>query len=488
VNGRLPTQEGWRRLHPLSPVARIGRLVPILVFGFVLSFNRGSTQRGRSGEIYYVLAIAVLSVVLGIVHWMVTRWKLDGETLRIETGLIRRDARQLPLARIQSVDIVRPLMARFLGISELRIRLAGSGSADGRLAYLHEREAIELRGRLLAGLHHVDPAVTEDVEQPMASVRTGRLVASVLLSGTSIILVAVVAALVITAIVSPKVAAAALGFTAVYILGLATAVWRLLSNEYHFEAVEAPEGMRIRRGLLETVTETIPYGRIQAIRQREPLLWRPFGWCRLEVDTAGATARNQRGEGSSVTRKALLPVGDRRDSRHLVDRLMGPRDPAMTPPPRRAHLKAPLSYHFLSAGHDESHAVTVTGRIRKETTWVPLEKSQSIRLVQGPMQRHFGLASVHIDVAGRRVRAEFRDRSVEEANALVETLSDLSRLARLHPVQAPATSRAAAAIATDNVPDGWYADPSGRHAFRYWNSGRWTEHVSDGGIAGVDPP
>jgi len=488
VNARPPNQDGWRRLHPLSPIARIGRLVPILIFGFVLSLNRGAAQGGPSAEIYYVIALAGLSVVLGFVHWMVTRWKLDGETLRIETGLIRRDARQLPLARIQSVDIVRPLLARVLGISELRIRLAGSGSADGRLAYLHESEAIQLRGRLLAGLHELDPAITEDLEQPMASVRTGRLVASVLLSGTSMILVTVVAALVITAVVSPKVAAAAVGFMAVYILGLATAVWRLLSNEYHFEAVEAPEGVRIRRGLLETVTETIPYGRIQAIRQREPLLWRPFGWCRLEVDIAGASARNQRGEGSSVTRKALLPVGQRRDSYHLVDRLMGTRYPTMTPPPRQARLKAPMSFHFLSAGHDESHAVSITGRIRKETTWVPLEKSQSIRMVQGPVQRHFGLASVHVDVAGRRVRAEFRDRSAEEANRLVEELSDLSRLARLHPTKAPATRRGSAAVASDNIPEGWYADPSGRHAFRYWMDGRWTEHVSDGGTTTVDPP
>ena len=67
--------------------------------------------------------------------------------------------------------------------------------------------------------------------------------------------------------------------------------------------------MRIQRGLLQTISETIPYSRIQAVRQVEPLLWRPFGWCRLEVDIAGATRRNQRSEGTAVVRKALLPVG-----------------------------------------------------------------------------------------------------------------------------------------------------------------------------------
>ena len=93
-------------------------------------------------------------------------------------------------------------------------------------------------------------------------------------------------------------------------------------------AVEGPEGVRIRRGLFQTVSETIPYGRIQALRQVEPWLWRPFGWCRLEVDIAGATARNRARRGNGVVRKALLPVGSQADSWHLIARLLGGPDPA----------------------------------------------------------------------------------------------------------------------------------------------------------------
>ena len=101
-----------------------------------------------------------------------------------------------------------------------------------------------------------------------------------------------------------------------------------------------------------------------------------------------------------------------------------------TAPAGRARLKAPLSFHFLSAGHDGAHAVCVTGRINRATTWVPLEKTQSIRRVQGPLQRPLGLATVHVDVAGKRARAEFRDREVEEADQLVAELTALSRSAR----------------------------------------------------------
>jgi putative membrane protein len=469
-------------------VARLGRLVPIIVFGFVIT-SVHSKAENSSFEISYLIVIAVLSTGYGFIHWKVTRWKIDGDTLRIETGLIRKDSRRLPLARIQAVDVVQPMAARLLGVSELRIRLAGSGSTDGKLAYLSEETAIGLRGRLLGGSHETDAVAFEQAEVPMAVLPTGRLVGSVLLSLVSLILIGTVGTLLVLDDLAPKTAAAATGFLAAYLLSFASVVWRRLSGQYHFEAVESGDGMRIRRGLLQTVSETIPLARIQAVRQVQPLLWRPLGWCRLEVDIAGSSGRNQRGEGTGVVRKALLPVGSQGDAWHLVLRLMGGPDPERIPPPRRARYKTPLSYHFLAAGHDATHAVCVTGRLNKVTTWVPLEKTQSIRRVQGPVQRRFGLATVHVDVAGRRSRAEFRDRTVEEADRLVEELSEFSRQARRRPAEPPAAPVAAPLAApVAAIPADWYPDPSGRHALRYWREGRWTEHVSDGGATAIDPP
>jgi putative membrane protein len=470
-------EDRWRRLHPLSPVARIGRIVPALILLFVVSVARSKAEN-RTAETDYLIVITLLSVVYGYIHWMVTRWCIEGDTLRIETGLIRKDSRRLPLARIQAVDIVRPLLARMLGVSELRVRLAGSGSTDGRLAYLSNAEANELRTTLLSGKHEVEAKPGSNTGLPMAIVTTGRLLASVLLSLISIILAGTIATLTVLDQFEPKTATAAAGFLAVYLLSFAGIIWRRLSGQYGFTAVEGPEGVRIRRGLLQTISETVPYGRIQAVRQVDPLLWRPFGWCRLEVDIAGATARNQRGEGTSVVRKALLPVGSSQDAWHLLARLLGAPDPVRTTPPRRARWKAPLSFHFLSAGFDETHAVCVTGRINRTTTWVPFEKSQSIRRVQGPAQRPLGLATVHVDVAGKRTRAEFRDRAVEEADRLVDELSEVSRRARLRRRPAPASVPDTTA---DGPPSGWYPDPSGRHEQRYWHDGRWTAQVSDGG-------
>jgi uncharacterized membrane protein YdbT with pleckstrin-like domain len=55
---------------------------------------------------------------------------------------------------------------------------------------------------------------------------------------------------------------------------------------------------------------------------------------------------------------------------------------------------------------------------------------QSVRMVTGPVQRALSLATVHVDAAGRGVRAEFRDRPADEADQLVEDLAGLSRNAR----------------------------------------------------------
>jgi len=423
-----PPATPWQRLHPLTPVVRAGRVVlPLLV---VLAASApGQQGSSRSPVLPYDLGLIALVVVLGVVQWLVTRWRIEGTTLRIESGLLRRDSRQLPVARIQAVDVIQPFLARVLGLAELRIRLAGSSSANGRLAFLAEPVAQELRARLLAAHHGLDMATPEPPEHPVASVPTARLVGSVVLSSATLVSVALVVAVAVSASVS-RAAAVALGGTLVaYLFGLGRVVWRRVAEQYGFSVGQAPDGIRIHRGLLGRVAETIPVRRVQAVRLVEPLLWRPFGWCRLEVELAGSAGRDQGTRSGTVTR-ALLPVGHAAEAGLLARGVLGSKDPPLAPPPPRARLKAPLSYHFLAAGHDEDLAVAVTGRVRKVTCWVPLDKVQSVRRVQGPLQRRLGLSTVHVDAAGRGVRAQFRDRAAPEADRLVEDLAQQARRAR----------------------------------------------------------
>ena len=425
--------QGWRRLHPLSPLVRSGRgLLAVLA---LLGLSTSGVVGTGTGTRWYDLALPVLVAAAALVNWLVTRWKVDGATLRIETGLLRRDSRQLPIARIQAVDLVRPFFARMLGLAEIRVRLAGSGDADGRLAYLTEAAAFALRARLLAAHHGLDPATPEPAESVVASVGTRRLVGSALISAIPLAVMAVAVGAAIVG-VTPGGLLAVGAPLAWWLIICGGIVWRRVSTQYAFTVAVSPDGVRIRRGLLGTVAETIPVPRIQAIRMIEPLLWRPLHWCRLEVDVAGRLGHDHP-EGTGEVRKALLPVGTPDEARRLLRAALpsGGRWPELSPPPRRAWLKAPLSYHFLAAGHDGVLAVAVTGRVRRETTLVPLAKAQSVRLVQGPLQRRLGLATVHLDAAGKRVRAEFRERRQDQARSLVGDLAALSRSARRQTAQ-----------------------------------------------------
>jgi putative membrane protein len=451
--GQTMLDQGWRRLHPLSPLVRSGRgLVAVLALA---GLSTSGVVGSGTGTRWYDLALPVLVAVAALVNWFVTRWKVDGVTLRIETGLLRRDSRQLPIARIQAVDLLRPFFARMLGLAEIRVRLAGSGDADGRLAYLTEAAAFALRARLLAAHHGLDPATPEPAESVVTSVRTGRLVGSALIPAALLAVVSVaVGAAIVAATPGGLIAVGAP--LAWWLIICGSIVWRRVSTQYAFTVAVSPDGVRIRRGLLGTVAETIPVPRIQAVRMIEPLLWRPLHWCRLEVDVAGGLGHGHP-EGTGAVRKALLPVGTPDEARRLLAVIIRGGDPpgtprysgapflrhgasrglpaaggwpALSPPPRRARWKAPLSYHFLAAGHDGMLAVAVTGRVRRETTLVPLAKTQSVRLVQGPLQRRLGLATVHLDAAGKRVRAEFRERQQDQARSLVGELAALSRSAR----------------------------------------------------------
>ena len=293
-------------------------------------------------------------VVIGaVVNWLVTRWKLDGATLRIETGLLRRDSRQLPVARIQAVDVVRPFLARALGLAELRVRLAGSSHADGRLAYLPEQAALDLRARLLAAHHGLDPATPEPGERVLASVPTGRLVGSVLASGASLLIALLVAELVVM-LVSPAVLTATGSTFLVFLITLVPMVWRRVATEYGFTLAQSPDGIRIRRGLLGTVAETIPLRRVQAVRMVEPLLWRPLGWCRLEIDVAGSPGRDH-ADGSGRMRKTLLPVGHREPAwqlmRLVIGRRAAPAVPAAAAGPPEGAAELPLPGRRARRGH-----------------------------------------------------------------------------------------------------------------------------------------
>ena len=467
----LPSAEaglsGWHRLHPLTPFVRAGRhvlTIVIVLFGVGL-FN----QKQDNGQLIGDVVVIGVALVAGFVSWLVTRWQVADGVLRVDTGLIRRDSRRIPLAQIQAIDVVQSGLARVLGLAELQLRVAGGDSSrGGRLACLRLADAERLRAELLAfsasavagpagrgvagaagvlsmpdatAAAAVAPAVAPAeataapgwtagdpaAERLLFRVRSGQLAAGIILSRAGLI-----SALVIAAVITVDLLTHATQATASFLpaaIGIVLAVWRWFNGEYGTTVIAAPDGLRLRSGLIQKTAETIRPGRVQGVRLVEPLVWRAFGWCRLEVDVAGPKQRGEnRAEGQRL--RALIPVGSRAEADQMLAELLSSQPAADRPAPGRARVKAPLTFHFLAWGGDDQYVVASRGRVSRKTTWVPLEKVQSIRWVQGPLQRRLGLASVRLDVAGRRVSGDIEDRSQAEASDLLARLPDLARSAR----------------------------------------------------------
>jgi putative membrane protein len=435
-----PDMATWHRLHPLSPLVRTGRhfvglgiLILLLIFA-----NHGGSNSD------FITDFVVIGIVLigGVISWLVTRWEVSDGVLRIETGLIRRDSRRFPLWQVQAIDVVQTGLARVLGLAELRLRMAGGDASGGRLACLRRAQAEQLRERLLAMAHApglapagvgapgaaaVAPAGDAAPERLLFRVRSQRLAGAIILSRTGAYAAVVLAAVGLVIGLSGQGAAGA--YLLPIAIGVVLTVWRQFNGEFATSVAIAPDGLRLRSGLVQTTAETIRPGRVQAVRLVEPLIWRLFGWCRLEVDVAGSRQRREnRSEGQRL--RALIPVGSRADAEQMLAELVTPAPrPSLRPPPA-ARWKTPLAYHFLGWDGNDRYVVASRGRICRKTTWVPLEKVQSIRWVQGPVQRRLELATIRLDVAGRRVSASIEDRGAAEAQQILSRLPDQARAAR----------------------------------------------------------
>ena len=206
---------------------------------------------------------------------------------------------------------------------------------------------------------------------------------------------------------------------------------RRLNVELRFRVALAPDGLRLSSGLLQTRVETVPAGRVQAVRLLEPLLWRPLRWVRLEVDVAQQREREVGQDDVAQLTRALMPVGSRSQAQALLDVVLpGASLVAASRPPRRTRWRAPLSFSRLAFAVDDRFLVARTGVLEVTTVVVPLGKAQSLRMTQGPVQRRLRLASVEVDTAGRRWRASALHRDEGEAAELLAELTERARAAR----------------------------------------------------------
>jgi putative membrane protein len=451
----------WLRVHPASPFVR-GWLA-LAAIGFF--FGRDMFERmlqgrpvfeedfaGRAPWLLGAGGAVLLATVAGFVlQWYFTKYQVSGGYVRVNSGFLFRQQRQARLDRVQAIDIVQPLLARIFGLAELKFEVADAGESAVRLAFLRMDDARRLRADILARAAGVirDPekpheAAPEAPEYPVLSVPPSRLVGSLLLSEQSVFVVlGGIASVILSALTENR------GFYFYLIpaaLGLAASYWGSFNKGYNFTAAISPDGIRLRYGLLDTQAQTLPPGRIQALKVVQPPLWRIFGWYRIQVNVAGYGEAGANGESSSRT--TLLPVGRLPEVMSMLSLVLP--DPGTPEPgkvfvagltgldsdggfvttPRRGRLLAPLGWRRNGYTATATALLVRSGRWWRQLVVVPHQRTQSMALHQGPLARRFGLADLVLHTTAGPVSPRLIQAGVEQARELFDAQAARARTAR----------------------------------------------------------
>lgn len=459
----------WRRVHWLTPLLQVWQALVIIVVVvltqslnnvIMLIKNLRENVPGHPGILLLVIAVPLAMLALLIIYlyfaWRATSWKITATDVQYRRGIFFKKHRKIPLDRVQSVDVYRPLAARIFGLGALRVESAGGQGSRVEIQFLANkyldrarREVVaRIAGRSLTdetshqtgaeGLVGTDLFAEDDYhlaadEYEVYRVSPGRLIASVLLTSEVVwllimSLIVVICVVVLFFMADLTVEGIAVGSIIPTIISIGiiplmilSYAWSRFNSGFNFSANITHDGIRVTSGLLALKSQTLPPGRIHAIRFLQPLLWRPFGWWQAEVTLAGHGVETSGNQKKQAADNLLLPVGTLEQAKIVLE--MAIRDLGINEGAEREKLlqeafdgrnsdsvasfttiakKAQIMDPF--ARFRRAFAVTDTvliyrdGWLRRKVTFAPHERAQSVTTSAGPVQRHLGVAGVRLDL------------------------------------------------------------------------------------------
>lgn len=390
-----------RRLHGFTVVSRALRLARQLLLPAIVG---GASAGGDLGDTlqWVLLILSVPSLILAVAQWLAFRFRLEGDELVLDSGVLARRRRVIPLARVQNIDLEQSFLERLAGVGALRLETASGGSeTEASLAVLALDEAQDLQAELMrrrnraqgtesgaagaAALPRPDqldhartaaaaPTVAEQREAPRVLLRLGS--SDLALAGATSNEAGLIAAGLATllevggdlggvgwleeaagdlfgrgaelGIAGAVLAGAALAI-AFFLTGWVVSIGATVVRFHGFTLTRVGDDLRREYGLLSRHRSTVPLERVQAVRIEESLLRRPFGLSALKIETAGAAPGRSDQPGGRA--EAFVPLARRRDVGRLLQevfedaRLDGLRLNPVAPVSRRrgfARLAVPL--------------------------------------------------------------------------------------------------------------------------------------------------
>lgn len=117
------------------------------------AFDENSSYFSATYSQLIGFGVLLLILVAGSIDWWFTRYSLDDLAIHRRSGFLFKKNRTIRLESVQSVDISRPLVARLLGLSELRFEVADGSSEALHIKYVSARKAEVLRRTAMASIN-----------------------------------------------------------------------------------------------------------------------------------------------------------------------------------------------------------------------------------------------------------------------------------------------------------------------------------------------
>ena len=400
------------RPSPLTGLANAWLAVVAVVFFFGQEFIDSDIEFDVStlGPLLFVPLAALLLIVLGgigvgLIQWRTTTFIVDHE-FRIERRFISSTTTRIDFAKVQSVDIFRPLAARILGLAEVRIDVGG-GSPQS-LRFLTNARAETLRDHILARMEMEQETLetADPVGGPLdgAPARSGSAPARVMYEASP-------ANIVLGAALSLSIGG--LIFAGLWIFGtwlvlksvplalwltMFVVVWQVpkeLMMNWGFTISQSGKGLHIQRGLFTRMQMTLRPNRVQAIEIRQPLLMRFAGLHKVRLTVLGNVSV---GDEQSNNIDVLIPFGKWDEVRHVI-RLVWPQvDPAAidwVPQHPSGKWVSWFADRWYSVGPDL--LAVRKRRLSHVISFVPYARIQGLSIGQGPVARWAGVGAVNAE-------------------------------------------------------------------------------------------
>ncbi|GAA3756351.1 PH domain-containing protein [Salinactinospora qingdaonensis] len=400
--------QGQHRLHGATMAFR----AVIVALVFLAMPGLALVPLGLGWVILLTLMVGVGAAAFGVVWWWHFTFQLHGDHLILHSGVMRQTSREIPLSRLQAVDVVRPLLAQMMGLAEVRLELAGGDRGEIRLRLLSRAVAEQLRASVLAHAAGLSGVTPEAPEQRFYRLPFGLLLGA--LAFRIPVQLALLAFLLLVAAGTAFMEFGVLGGAVPLLLGLLRGFLGPLLRYTGFFASLSPDGLRLRYGAFQARMQTVPPGRVQAVRIVQPLLWRLLGVVRVEANVAGYVGERQ------MDSSTLLPVVPRHLAFALVRELFPGTDAENVP--RRGHQRAGLPWRHEALGMDDHLVVTEHGLVCRVISIVPYARVQAVRMTAGPWARRSGSATVEAATPPGPVRARAVWRGLVDARHVLDTI------------------------------------------------------------------